>query len=69
MYISQDPIKLNGGYELYSCVFDTNTWIDVFGLNRNLNNAKENYSIYKIYDKDPAIHKDAKVIKMGKEKS
>jgi RHS repeat-associated protein len=32
MYISQDPIGLNGGTSLYSYVHDTNGWVDVFGL-------------------------------------
>ena len=33
MYISQDPIKLDGGLTLYSYVHDPNSWLDVFGLN------------------------------------
>ncbi|MFV0506640.1 MAG: RHS repeat domain-containing protein [Bacteroidales bacterium] len=32
MYISQDPIKLIGGFNLYSYVKDSNSWIDPFGL-------------------------------------
>lgn len=32
MYLSQDPIGLNGGLTLYSYVPDTNTWLDAFGL-------------------------------------
>jgi hypothetical protein len=31
MYISQDPIRLGGGINLYSYVYDTNGWVDVFG--------------------------------------
>ncbi|WP_212893100.1 RHS repeat domain-containing protein, partial [Capnocytophaga canimorsus] len=31
-YISQDPIGLAGGLSLYSYVFDSNSWVDVFGL-------------------------------------
>nr|HPI54302.1 RHS repeat-associated core domain-containing protein [Chitinophagaceae bacterium] len=32
MYISQDPIRLNGGIMLYTYVRDTNIFIDIFGL-------------------------------------
>ncbi|NDV78467.1 RHS repeat domain-containing protein [Dysgonomonas sp. 511] len=32
MYISQDPIRIIGGLELYSYVKDTNTWVDRLGL-------------------------------------
>jgi RHS repeat-associated protein len=39
-YISQDPIGLHGGNELYSYVRDTNTWMDILGLSSTiLNNA------------------------------
>jgi RHS repeat-associated protein len=33
VYVSQDPIGLKGGIELYSYVKDPNIWIDRFGLN------------------------------------
>ena len=32
MYISQDPIRLMGGANLYSYVHDSNTYLDIFGL-------------------------------------
>ena len=32
MYISQDPIRLMGGDNLYGYVHDPNTWVDIFGL-------------------------------------
>ena len=32
MYLSQDPIRLNGGMSLYSYVSNTNRWVDRFGL-------------------------------------
>lgn len=34
MYISQDPIGLWGGLKLYGYVFDSNSWVDRFGLER-----------------------------------
>jgi len=33
-YISQDPIRLMGGMELYNYVHDANAWVDVLGLVR-----------------------------------
>jgi hypothetical protein len=32
MYISQDPIRLNGGIRIYNYAYDTNSLVDVFGL-------------------------------------
>ena len=32
IYISQDPIRLNGGIRIYSYSYDTNSLVDVFGL-------------------------------------
>jgi RHS repeat-associated protein len=32
IYISQDPIGLNGGISLYSYVNDTNGWVDILGF-------------------------------------
>jgi RHS repeat-associated protein len=32
MYISQDPVRLQGGFTLYSYVNDINTQLDIFGL-------------------------------------
>lgn len=31
-YLSQDPLKLNGGMSLYQYVIDTNSWGDILGL-------------------------------------
>ena len=33
-YISQDPIRLAGGRNLYAYVYDANNWVDVFGLRK-----------------------------------
>ncbi|MCC9020628.1 RHS repeat-associated core domain-containing protein [Flavobacterium sp. F-126] len=32
VYISQDPIGLDGGDAFYSYVYDSNSWVDPFGL-------------------------------------
>ena len=32
MYLSQDPIRLLGGKNLYGYVHNTNAWVDIFGL-------------------------------------
>ncbi|MFJ1376765.1 RHS repeat domain-containing protein [Capnocytophaga canimorsus] len=40
-YISQDPIGLEGGLALYSYVHDSNTWVDIFGLNELRDLVKE----------------------------
>ena len=34
MYISQDPIGLQGGMQLYAYVHDVNSWVDPLGLER-----------------------------------
>ena len=41
MYISQDPIRLNGGItNIYTYVDDTNVWIDTYGLKSCYSNEK-----------------------------
>jgi hypothetical protein len=39
MYLSQDPIRLNGGFTLYSYVKDINNWLDELGLDSSALNA------------------------------
>ena len=39
-YISQDPIGVNGGMQLYSYVHNPNDWIDVFGLSKSYDGSK-----------------------------
>ncbi|MCV9933857.1 hypothetical protein OIU80_16355 [Flavobacterium sp. LS1R47] len=34
LYLSQDPIGINGGMALYSFVHDSNGYVDVFGLSK-----------------------------------
>jgi RHS repeat-associated protein len=61
-YLSQDPIRLNGGAALYAYVHDPNSWVDVLGLAkgdiltegtvyRSGNNTLNNYT--------PKLPKDA----------
>ena len=49
-YISQDPIRLIGGANLYDYVHDTNTYLDIFGLSstqlgRNLMKAGDTHGV------------------------
>ena len=46
VYISQDPIGIGGGFNLYSYVKDTNSWVDPTGL------IKKNPNGYKTGDVD-----------------
>lgn len=62
-YISQDPIGLAGGNPtIYGYVEDTNTWVDVFGLNKkyscvNKKNKKKNKKLLK--DLDERLYRSA----------
>ncbi len=33
-FISQDPISILGGFNIYAYVHDVNSWVDVFGLSK-----------------------------------
>ncbi|NMA74724.1 MAG: hypothetical protein GX963_11300, partial [Bacteroidales bacterium] len=57
MYISQDPIGLAGGDELYAYVHDPNTWIDEFGLNKNSNDTVGDWVLYDVIDPETGIAK------------
>ena len=49
VYISQDPISIEGGLNIYAYVKDSNIWVDIFGLtdfNSWLIKGKSNYSNY-----------------------
>jgi RHS repeat-associated protein len=74
-YISQDPIRLYGGDNLYGYVLNPNGWVDIFGLkdktdfNEWLNRGDNNYGNYQSpqytgitndYDRRAAEHAGSK---------
>jgi hypothetical protein len=66
MYISQDPIRLNGGIDLYSYVHDPNSWVDVFGLNAKPETAAEFESrISKMTPPERVIAANGKISKVA----
>ena len=40
-YISEDPIKLLGGFNVFAYVGDTNAWVDLLGLNSKVYGEKD----------------------------
>jgi uncharacterized protein RhaS with RHS repeats len=55
MYISQDPIRLGGGINLYSYVHDTNGWVDMFGLVRSTNRVPDTLTTRPTLDQQAVI--------------
>ncbi|WP_448822913.1 RHS repeat domain-containing protein [Capnocytophaga sp.] len=45
-YISQDPIRLLGGFELYSYVQDSNTMLDLLGLYSDLKHTGDGHHMF-----------------------
>jgi len=39
-YISEDPIKLLGGFNMFTYVGDSNAWLDVLGLSSKVYGEK-----------------------------
>ena len=40
-YVSEDPIKLLGGFNVFAYVGDTNAWVDLLGLNSKVYGEKD----------------------------
>ncbi|WP_306354299.1 RHS repeat domain-containing protein, partial [Flavobacterium sp. '19STA2R22 D10 B1'] len=63
IFISQDPVSIAGGLNVYAYVHDPNTWVDTMGLtptpNLNTNGALGNFGIYEIKI-DGVLHKIGK---------
>ncbi|MBC8084712.1 MAG: DUF4280 domain-containing protein [Hymenobacter sp.] len=48
-YISQDPIRLEGGYSLYSYVKNSSAWVDVVGLSGSPQSAAQAAKLKEFY--------------------
>ena len=50
-YISEDPIKLLGGFNVFAYVGDTNAWVDLLGLNGSKAYERGNKRLQKFREK------------------
>jgi RHS repeat-associated protein len=67
MYVSQDPIGLDGGMTLYGYVLDTNGWVDFFGLNASPETATDfEARISKLPPSERVVAVEGKVSKVAK---
>jgi uncharacterized protein RhaS with RHS repeats len=59
MYLSQDPIGLNGGMQLYGYVYDPNSLVDIWGLapwaKKEFNDWFDNASVQDIVDNKQSV--------------
>ncbi|PSL47547.1 RHS repeat-associated protein [Chitinophaga niastensis] len=51
VFVSQDPIRLNGGMQMYGYVHDTNSWTDALGLEAEPNWTPHGYKHFPQKDK------------------
>lgn len=61
-YISQDPIKIHGDFNIYSYVADSNDWLDLFGL-APWGRGQENFDKWWKRAKQKTIKKHIKAVK------
>ena len=59
IYVSQDPIRLAGGIlNLYGYVYDTNSWLDIFGLKKKSKARKPKYQRIKSTGRTKIVDKN-----------
>ncbi|MFJ1430571.1 RHS repeat-associated core domain-containing protein [Capnocytophaga canimorsus] len=64
-YISQDPISILGGFNIYAYVHDVNGWVDIFGLS----GLEWHHLIPQEMFKDPYFMKELNAITNGNAKN